>query len=440
MKQARYITVKEMIDLVGPKDEIVVGMAANEPQLFMANLHLCADRVEKVTVTNCLPIVNADFFIEEQYRNKFNLDGWFYTNVLRKVHPHGNISFIPNHLHLAGYKRLFYKKPRMFVTAASMPDEHGYISLSTSNVYEKQMVEAAEIVIFEVNPNFPRTIGDLEVHISEIDYMVKADYPVPTIPDIEPSEKDMIIGRLIADKINDGDTIQLGIGGMPNAVAKSLYGKKDLGIHTEMFTNEMMNLIKAGVITGKKKTLHRGKHIACFAMGTQELYDFVHDNPSCWILNGKYVNDPAIIGLNDNQVSINSTIEIDLTGQCCSESIGTQQFSGTGGQSDTAVGAQNAKGGRSFIALYSTAMVKNPLTGEKEEVSKIVSMLKPGAAVSLSRNDVDFVVTEYGLVGLRGTNIRERCQLLISIAHPKFRAQLTQEAIKAGYLHESFLD
>ena len=280
----------------------------------------------------------------------------------------------------------------------------------------------------------------MEVHISEVDYLVKADYPVPTIPDIEPSEKDMIIGKLIAEKINDGDTIQLGIGGMPNAVAKSLYGKKDLGIHTEMFTNEMMNLIKAGVITGKKKTLHRGKHIACFAMGTQDLYDFIHDNPSCWILNGKYVNDPAIIGLNDNQVSINSTIEIDLSGQCCSESIGTQQFSGTGGQTDTAVGAQNAKGGRSFIALYSTAMVKNPVTGEKEEVSKIVSMLKPGAAVSLSRNDVDFVVTEYGMVGLRGTNIRERCKLLISIAHPKFRAQLTQEAIKAGYLHESFLD
>lgn len=440
MKQARYITVKEMIDLVGPKDEIVVGMAANEPQLFMANLHLCADRIEKVTVTNCLPIVNADFFMDEKYRSKFNLDGWFYTNVLRKVHPHGNISFIPNHLHLAGHKRLFYKKPNLFVTAASMPDEHGFISLSTSNVYEKQMVEAADVIILEVNPNFPRTIGDVEVHISEVDYLVKADYPVPTIPDTEPTEKDMIIGRLIADKINDGDTIQLGIGGMPNAVAKSLYGKKDLGIHTEMFTNEMMNLIKAGVINGKRKTLHRGKHIACFALGTQELYDFINDNPSCWILNGKYVNDPAIIGLNDNQVSINSTIEIDLSGQCCSESIGTQQFSGTGGQSDTAVGAQNAKGGRSFIALYSTAMVKNPTTGEREEVSKIVTMLKPGAAVSLSRNDVDFVVTEYGMVSLRGTNIRERAKLLISIAHPKFREQLTKEAIQAGYLHESFLD
>ncbi|MDY0346904.1 MAG: acetyl-CoA hydrolase/transferase C-terminal domain-containing protein [Acholeplasma sp.] len=440
MKQAKYITVQEMIDLVNPVDEIVVGMAANEPQLFMSNLHLAADRVKHVNVTNCLPIANADFFIEEQYRDKFTLDGWFYTNVLRKVHPHGNISFIPNHLHLAGYKRLFYKKPHIFVSAASLPDEHGYISLSTSNVYEKQMIEKADIVILEVNPNFPRTIGDLEVHVRDVDYLVKADYPVPTIPDAEPNEKDMIIGKQIADMIHDGDTIQLGIGGMPNAVAKSLYGKKDLGIHTEMFTNEMMKLIKAGVITGKKKTLHRNKHIACFAFGTKELYDFINNNPSCWILDGKYVNDPAIIGLNDNQVSINSTIEIDLSGQCCSESIGTQQFSGTGGQSDTAVGAQNSKNGRSFIALYSTAMVKNPVTGEREETSKIVPMLKPGAAVSLSRNDVDYVVTEYGMVSLRGTNIRERAKLLISIAHPKFRAELTEQAIKAGYLHESYLD
>jgi len=178
--------------------------------------------------------------------------------------------------------------------------------------------------------------------------------------------------------------------------------------------------------------------VCAFAFGTQEMYDFIDDNPSIQMMNGAYVNDPAVIGLNDNMVSINSTLEIDLTGQCASESIGTRQFSGTGGQSDTAVGAQNAKNGRSFIALYSTAMTKNPVTGEKEEVSKIVSTLKPGAAVSLSRNDVDNVVTEYGLVNLRGTNIRERTKLLISIAHPKFRDQLRKEAIEAGYLHELF--
>lgn len=437
-KTPKYITVQEAVDLVKSNDEIVVGMAANEPQLFMSNLHLAGERVKNVTVTNCLPIANAEFFIDSKWRNNFFLDGWFYTNVLRKAHENGNISFIPNHLHLAGTKRLYHKKPNIFVTAASMPDKHGYVSLSLSNVYERQMINAADITILEINPNFPRTLGDVAVHITEVDYLVKADYPAPTLPVVEPNEKDTIIGNLIANQIHDGDTIQLGIGGMPNAVAKALINKKDLGIHTEMFTSGMLDLIKAGVINGSKKTLHPGKHVACFAFGSQELYDFIDDNPSVMILNGAYVNDPAIIGLNDNQVSINSTLEIDLTGQCASESLGTKQFSGTGGQSDTAVGAQNSKNGRSFMALYSTAMVKNPVTGEREETSKIVTTLKPGAAVSLSRNDVDYVVTEYGIVSLRGTNIRERAKLLISIAHPKFREQLTKEAIEAGYLHELF--
>jgi acyl-CoA hydrolase len=428
------ITIDQAIDLVKSNDEIVVGMAANEPQLFMTHLHKAGNRVTNVTVTNCLPIANAEFFMDEKWSKTFRLDGWFYTGVLRKAHEHGNISFIPNHLHLAGKKRLYHKKPNIFVTAATKPDKHGFMSLSLSNVYEKMMMQAADLVIVETNPHFPRTFGDVEFHLSDVDYLVEADYPAPTIPNAEPTEKDRIIGQLIADQIHDGDTIQLGIGGMPNAVAKALYGKKDLGIHTEMFTSEMVGLIKAGVITGKRKTLHPGKHVCAFAFGDQEMYDFIDDNPSLMMLNGLYVNDPAIVGLNDNMVSINSTLEIDLTGQCASESIGTKQFSGTGGQVDTAVGAQNAKNGRSFIALYSTALVKNPLTGEKEEVSKIVPTLKVGAAVTLSRNDVDNVVTEYGLVNLRGTNLRERAELLISIAHPKFRDQLRQEAIEAGFL------
>lgn len=437
-KTPKTITADEAVALVQSNQEIIVGMAANEPQLFMSNLHKAGPRVSGVTVTNCLPIANAEFFMDEKWRKHFALDGWFYTNVLRKVHEHGNISFIPNHLHLAGKKRLFYKKPDIFVTAATPPDKHGFMSLSLSNVYEKQMIEAAKIVIVEINKNFPRTYGDLEVHLSDVDYLVEADYPAPTIPNAEPTEKDTIIGKLVADRIHDGDTIQLGIGGMPNAVSKALFGKKDLGIHTEMFTSGMVDLIKAGVITGRYKTLYPGKHVCAFAFGTRELYDFIDQNPSVMMLAGSYVNDPAIVGLNDNMVSINSTIEVDLTGQCCSESIGTRQFSGTGGQSDTAVGAQNAKNGRSFICLYSTAMVKNPATGEKEEVSKIVATLKPGAAVSLSRNDVDNVVTEYGVAALRGTNIRDRVKLLIAIAHPKFREQLTKEAIEAGYLHEQF--
>jgi acyl-CoA hydrolase len=438
LKQAKYVTIEEVIGLVKSNDQIVVGMAAAEPQAFMANLHKAGDRVTNVTVTNCLPFAYGEFFIEEKWSKNFFLDGWFYTDVLRRAHPHGNISFVPNNLHFAGTKRIFHARPNIFITSGTLPDKHGYISMSLSNVYEKQMAAVADIVVIEVNPNFPRTFGDLEIHVNDVDYLVKTDYPAPIIPNAEPTEKDMIIGKLIADKINDGDNVQLGIGGMPNAVAKSLYGKKDLGIHTEMLTNEMVGLAKAGVINGSKKTLHPGKMVACFAMGDQDLYDFIDDNPAVLIMAGSYVNDPYVIGKNDNQVSINSTIEIDLTGQCASESIGTRQFSGTGGQTDTAIGAQNSKNGKSFIALYSTAMVRNPETGIKEETSKIVTTLKPGAAVSLSRNDVDYVVTEYGMVNLRGTNIRERVKLLISIAHPKFREQLTKEAIEAGYIHESF--
>ena len=438
MKEAKRVKIEQIYDLVKPNFEIVVGMAANEPQAFMKNLHTIANRVKDVTVTNCLPITDADFFMNEDFKDSFFLDSWFHTRSLRKASKHGNISFIPNHLHFAGTKRLDYKKPNIFITAATMPDKHGFMSLSTSNVYEKEMVEAADIVVFEINPNFPRTFGDMEVHVRDVDYLVEVDYPVPTLPNIEPNEKDLKIGQLIADEIHDGDSIQLGIGGIPNAVAKSLMGKKDLGIHTEMFTSGMIDLIEAGVVTGKKKTLHKGKHVCCFAMGTKAVYDYIDNNPSVMILPGSYVNDPAVMGLNDNQVSINSTIEIDLTGQCCSESIGTMQVSGTGGQSDTAVGAQNAKNGRSFISLYSTASIKNRETGEIEEVSKIVPTLKPGAAVSLSRNDVDYVVTEYGMVNLRGKNIRERAKLLISIAHPKFRESLKEQAIKAGFLHEHF--
>jgi acyl-CoA hydrolase len=309
-----------------------------------------------------------------------------------------------------------------------MPDEHGYISLSIQNVYERDAVDLADIVIVEINPNFPRTYGDNQIHIDEVDYIIESHYPVPATINPEPNEKDMLIGKMIAEHIPDGATIQLGIGGIPNAVSYFLKGKKDLGIHTEMFTTGMMDLIKNGIVTGKKKNFMPGKHVCAFAFGSKELYDFLDNNKDVYFMRGIEANDPHIIGKNDNQISINTTIEVDLTGQVCSESIGHVQFSGTGGQADTSIGAQNAKNGKSFIALYSTAMVKNKETGEREEVSKIVTTLKPGAAVTLSRNDVDYVVTEYGCVSLRGTTIEERVKLLISIAHPKFRDQLLEEA------------
>lgn len=434
MKSPKTITVKEAIGLVKSNDTIVLGMAGAEPKYFIQALHSRAQELSNVKVTNCLPFENGEFFINPEYKSSFSVDSWFYGASLRKAHDHGNISFIPNHLHLAGRKRFEHTKPNIFVGTATPPDKHGFLSLSLSNVYEKEAIALADIVILEVSPNFPRTFGDLEVHQSDVDYMVHVDYYPPVLPDAEPNEKDLAIGQYIADKIKNGSTLQLGIGGIPNAVAHALLHKKDLGIHTEMFTTGLMKLVKSGAANGSRKNTHRGKHVCCFALGTQELYDFIDNNPSVQILNGHYVNDPAVIGLNDHQVSINTTIEVDLTGQCASESIGHRQFSGTGGQADTAIGAQNSKGGMSFITLYSTTMVKNPTTGEREEISKIVPFLKPGAAVTLSRADVDYVVTEYGCVSLRGTSISERVELLISIAHPKFREELRAEAIRLGYI------
>ena len=431
---AKKITVSEALSLVNSGDYIVTGLGAAEGKAFMTDLHTIADRVKDVTVSNCLPMGAYEFMVNPAYKDSFLTESWFYTPALRKAQANGNVTYIYNHLHLASYKRLCYRKPDIYVGIATMPDKHGYVSLSLSNTYEMAMIKQAKTVILEVNPNAPRTFGDVQLHVNDFDYMVECDYAMPELADAEPNEKDLIIGKQIAEMINDGDCIQLGIGGIPNAVAASLMDKKDLGVHTEMLTTGMMKLAKAGVITGKAKQTHKGKMVAVFAMGTKELYDFIDDNPAVAIMDGSYVNDPYVISQNDNQISINSTIEIDLFGQCCSESIGHTQFSGTGGQSDTAVGAQKSKNGRSVIALYSTAMVKNKATGERVETSKIVPLLKTGAAVSLSRNDVDWLVTEYGKVCLRGTSMAERAKLIISVAHPNFRDELTEEAKKLGII------
>ncbi|MCL2364795.1 MAG: 4-hydroxybutyrate--acetyl-CoA CoA transferase [Defluviitaleaceae bacterium] len=427
----KKITLQAALELVRDGCNIVTGLGAAEARAFMEQVHTLAGRVKDISITNCLPM-GAHEYLKREYADTFRVNGWFYCPALRDAHPNGNISFIPNHLHLAGTKRLAHSKPTIYVGAVSAPDAHGYVSLSVSNTYERRMIDAADIVILEVNPNYPRTFGDVEFPISRADYVIETDYDIPVLPDAAVSEKDAIIGKYIADFIEDGDCIQLGIGKIPNAVAQALENKRDLGVHTEMLTSGLMKLAKAGVITGERKNLYRGKMVATFILGTRELYDFAHDNPAVCIMDGHYVNNPSVIGQNDNQVSINTTLEIDLTGQCCSESIGPRQFSGTGGQADTAIGAQRSKNGRSFIALYSTAMVKDP-DGERVPISTIVPTLKPGAVVSLSRNDVDFVVTEYGVAALRGTAIAERVERLIGIAHPEHREALMAAARELGY-------
>lgn len=428
----KIIDVEKALSLVKSNDSIVTGLGAAEAGCFMEQLASIADRVRNVSVTNCLPTHPSQIY-DPQYVESFNISGWFYAPQLRKAHDQGNIAYIPNCLHFAAIKRLDHIMPDIFVGTSTMPDKHGFVSLSLSNTYEKRMIEKAKIVILEINPNMPYTYGDVELHMDDIDYVIPVDYMPPEIPNAPFSEKDTVIGKAIAEMVPDGSCIQLGIGGIPNAVAEYLKDKNDLGVHTEMITTNMMILSKLGVINGRKKQMNKGKMVATFAMGTQELYEYMDHNVSINIMDGCWTNHPHIIAQNDNQVSINTTLEIDLTGQCASESLGSRQFSGSGGQSDTAIGAQDSKNGKSIIALYSTATVKD-CNGEKHEISKIVPQLQAGAAVSLSRNDVDRVVTEYGVAELRGTDIRERVRRLIAIAHPKFRDELWDKAQECGII------
>jgi acyl-CoA hydrolase len=431
---AKIISVDKALSLVKDGDHIVSGMAAAEAREFFIHLYKIVDRCMKnVTVSNYFPLVEGKHLTDPDYIGKINVNSWFYSPQLRRSRGIDAVSHIPNHMHLAGWKRRQRLKTDIFVASASMPDKHGFMSISLSAAFEQAMRESAETVILEINPNVPRTFGDVEVHINDVDYLIETDYPVPEIPDAEPNELDYKIGKLIADEIQDGDCIQLGIGSMPNAIGKSLYGKKDLGIHTEMLTSEIPKLFEAGVITGKYKKSYRGKMACIFILGTRQLYDFVDDNPIVRVLNGDFINDPYVIGQNDNQVSINSSIEIDVTGQCASESIGARQISGTGGQADTAIGAQISKNGRSYICLYSTATVKDK-DGQPKTVSKIVPVLNQGAIVSLSRNDVDRVVTEYGIAELRGTDIRERVERLVAIAHPDFREDILRQSMELGII------
>lgn len=425
---AKVISVEEALTKIKSGDEIVSALGAAEPRRLMERLHEIHHRVREVTVVTCLPMGKYEYFSNPQYQDSFSMEGWFYSPEIRKAHRNGNISFIPNHLHLASTKRLAYRKPNIFVGSASPMDKHGHLSLSLSATYEREMIENADMIILEVNPNMPRTFGDTVISFKDADYIIESDYTPAALPYITPSEKDKMIGNYVAELVEDGATLQLGIGGIPNAVAAALVNKRDLGIHTEMFTDGMVDLYHAGAITNRKKTLRPDKMVATFALGSQRLYDFINDHPGVEILRGRWVNDPYVIGQNHKMVSINTTMEIDLTGQCCSESIGHRQYSGTGGQADTAIGAQISPGGKSIIALYATTTVAQGQDGTRKTISKIVPILTKGAAVSLSRNDVDYVVTEFGVAALRGTSIKERVKRLISIAHPDFREELREEA------------
>ncbi|SHH34605.1 acetyl-CoA hydrolase/transferase family protein [Clostridium grantii] len=436
MYKSKVKSIPEALNVIKSNDCILTGLGGSEPISILSSLHTIKDNnVMGCELINCLPMGNYEFIKSHDYMDSILVNGWFYTPPLRKAHAKGITTFIPQHLHQALTKKLFTLEGRRLVllVVCSPMDDHGYLSLSLGCTYERDAIDNGAIVIAEVNPNFPRTFGDTIVHISEIKALVETCNEVPALPEIPITEKDKKIGKFVAELIEDGSTIQLGIGGIPNAVAEALKEKKDLGIHTEMFTDGMVDLIQCGAVNNSRKTLYKGKSVATFALGSKKLYEFLDNNPSVVFLNGKWTNDPHVIGQNHKMVSINTTIEVDLFGQCASESIGPNQISGTGGQSDTAVGAQICPEGKSFITLYSTAQVKNE-KGEKITVSKITPLLKQGAAVSLSRNDVDYVVTEYGVAWLRGRSVRERAERLINIAHPDFRKELREEAEKMKLL------
>jgi acyl-CoA hydrolase len=428
--QSKLISTEQVADLIQSNSDIIVAQCASEPQGCMSKFHLAKDRVENVNVFSVLTLKAYEFYINPEMKGHFELCSWFHAQGSRQAinQGTGTVSYVPNMLHRAATDRLKVRRPHLFVGTCTPPDDKGFVSLSLGITYEKDILENATISVLEVNNQLPRTQGDTHVHLSEVDYFVEHHQTPPTLPSPEPDEEALRIGENIAALVEDGSTIQLGIGEIPNAAALSLKGKKNLGVHTEMLVDSMMELYEQGVITNKEKAVYNGKFVCTFAMGSEKMYQWLNNNPSVEFVRGKYANDPCLIRQNSKMVSINTCIMVDFTGQVASESIGTNQYSGTGGQTDTAVGAiEGFDGlGKSIIACRSTA--------KKGQISTIVPVFPEGTAVTLHRSHTDYIVTEWGSVRLTGLTVKERTKALISIAHPDFRSELTEQAKKLGYL------
>ncbi len=424
MYAEKRISIPEAIGMLRSGQRVVAAMCASEPVGLLSELEHHADRLEDVHVFMCLPMRQYGFYTKPEMAGHFFLENWFYGVPDRKAHPLGMVSYVPNNLHRAGSDRIHAGGLNVFFGTATPPNDRGIMSLSTSLVFERQLLDAADLVILEINPNLPWTLGDTQISLRDVDYVVEHETPLVTLPSIAPADVEATIGHYIADLIEDGATIQLGIGGIPNAIAQSLYEKHDLGIHTEMFTDGMVDLFEAGVVTGRKKTLWPNKLVGAFALGTQKLYDFIHNNVAVEFQQGKVTNDPYVMGRNYKMVSINTALQVDVLGQVCSQSIGSRHFSGTGGQLDTHRGAQMSPGGRGIIALRSTA--------KNGTLSTIVPQLSVGAEVTVPCQDVDTIVTEFGVAELRGRCLKDRVAALIGIAHPDFRPQLREEVRRLG--------
>lgn len=427
--QAKIRSAEEAASLIPDNALVVFGNAIGEPP---ALLHAVADRalaggVSQLRMSSLLPLAaSAASILKEECRPVIQWESLFASAFDRKIIAEGAALLTPAFFHQIPRLYTEFMKIDVAMICVSPMDKHGYMSLGTNVDTNKAAIAAADLVLAEVNPKMPRVHGDSWVHIGEVDVVVEHEAPLFELPVPKEREEDATMGQLISEMIPNGATIQLGIGGVPNAVAQSLMNHRDLGIHTEMFVDSMVDLVERGVANGSRKTFHPRKALYAFAAGSTRMYDFLDDNPYIEAHPVSYVNFPPNIARNNDLISVNSTIEIDLTGQCCSESIGTTQFSGTGGQHDYARGAFDSPGGKSIIAFYSTA--------RNGEISRVVSTLQPGAIVTTPRNEVHWVVSEYGAANLKGLSTRERAKSLIGLAHPQFREELKHGAARLGYL------
>lgn len=412
----RKITAENAARKIKSGDTVVVAHASAEPSAIIEAMMINKEAYRDVEIIHFVFMGKGEYCLPEN-REYFRHNSWFAGGTARQAIADGRADFTPVYLSQAsGLFRKMAGSLDVFLGHVSPPDKNGYCSLGVSVDYEKAALDTATLKIVQVNKHMPRSMGDSFVHVSEIDYFVEHDAPIIELGRPVLTEVEKAIGKYCAALINDGDTLQLGIGSLPDAVLLFLKDKKDLGIHSEMISDGVMELMKAGVITNRKKNFNNGKAIVTFVMGTKEFYEFMDDNPVFQMMRAEYVNDPYIIRQNDNMVSINSSVEVDFSGQLSSESIGPKQISGTGGQVDFIRGAGLSKGGRSIIVIPSTAQ------GGKK--SKIVPFFAEGTVVTCGRCEPDYIVTEYGAAYIKGKSVRLRAKELIKIAHPNFREEL----------------
>ncbi|MCC6238076.1 MAG: acetyl-CoA hydrolase/transferase family protein [Dehalococcoidia bacterium] len=408
---------------------IVSSMAAGEPTALLEALaeRVRAGKLQDARATSLIPMAaSARTILAPDVLGTLRWESMFVSAADRPLVQAGEAVFTPAYFHQMPRLIREYMDVDVALVSVSPPDRNGYMSLGVSVDIAPAAIERARYVVAQVNASMPRVHGGGWVHIRELDSVVEAETPLPELPPPPPREEDSAIGRTIAEMIPDGACVQLGIGGMPNAVALNLASHRHLGIHTEMFVESMVDLIESGVADGSRKTLHPGKAVFTFAAGSRRMYNFLDDNLAVEAHPVSYVNAPANIARNDDLISVNSTLEVDLTGQCCSESLGTAQFSGTGGQVDYARGAFDSRNGKSILAFYSTA--------RGGTLSRVVPTLTSGAIVTTPRTEVHWLVSEFGSACLKGRSTTERARAIIGLAHPRFREELTAAARALGYL------